>query len=640
MANLKENQMMRSTSQALYKYVPKRWIDFYFSSNRKGYTAFVDGWSSIPLEDINKKRLLRKVSEAVKSYQRQCSNTVEDGENRCLKDFASEITSDTYTVLTPRVSERDRAISGYISPSVFFCEKCHQIRRFKRESQYSYIMDKKCSNPKCGGNLVQLRDIYYCRCGWAGEVSIGDCDHHKGQPLLMRIKDHKYECSVCHRTTPIFRKCPWCGERLSPNNVLDSAQCFVKTLSVIDLLDEKMDSFLSDEVDGASIIATNYLSLLSNDDFYKTVKFGRDNQNELKKMNFDMFYKQFINSGMSEENAKMAADAMCKMNDNDPVANALKELKGLITHTERITDFAETVLEYNTIKNSDDIVLLEDAVERSKELNTHSTPEEYFDIAKKYGFCDVQASDKIPFIQCSYGFTREYMDNASAPKGNPVVLVGFPDESPEKKTVYATKLKTEGVLFEFDRVKILKWLEKNEIINKNDMPLNLDDDTEVKAWFINNVNTSKIEPFSMLSKEDGPTYYIYRLIHTISHTLIIAAAEICGLDKNSLSEYIFSAIPATFIYCQNTQGFNMGALFSVFEMYFDKWIESANKVASECIFDPICSEHEAACAGCVYTNEISCQHFNHDLDRTLLVGRYDRENEKRFWGFWEDESWQ
>lgn len=636
MRDLKENQMTRSTSQALYKYVPKRWIDFYFSSNRRGYTAFVDGWSSIPLEDVNKKRLLRKVSDAVKSYQRQCGSKVECGESRCLKDFASEITPDTYTVLTPRVSEKDRAISGYISPSVFFCEKCHQIRRFKRESQYSYIMDKKCSKPGCGGNLVQLRDIYYCRCGWAGEVSIGDCDRHKGQPLIMRIKDHKYECSVCHRTTPIFRKCPWCGERISPNNVLDSAQSFVKTLSVIDLLDERMDSFLSEEKDGAAIIAANYLKLLSDEEFHKTVKFGRENQQEFQKKNYEMFYKQFIDNGMPPEMAKIAAESMCKMNDKDPVANSVKKVKGLISYEDRLTEFAEAALEFNTIKESEDVVLLADAVERSRELNTHSNPDEYFNLADKYGFSNIQASDNIPFIQCSYGFTREFMDNASAPKGNPVVLVGFPDEFPEKKTVYATRLKTEGVLFELDRVKILRWLEKNGIIQKTDLPVNLEDETEVKAWFINNVDTSQIEPFSILNDEDAITYYVYRLVHTISHTLIIAAAEICGLDKNSLSEYIFPAIPATFIYCQNTQGFNMGALFSVFEMYFDKWLDGANGVASECIFDPICVDHEAACAGCVFTNEISCQHFNHDLDRTILIGKYDKENEKRFWGFWEE----
>ena len=636
MADLKENQMTRSTSQALYKYVPLRWIDFYFSSNRRSYNAFVEGWSSVPLEDVNKKRLLRKVSETVNSYKKQCGVYIDGGESRALKDFASEISTDTYTVLTPRVSEKDRAISGYISPSVFFCEKCHQIKRFKRRSQYSFIMDKKCSKQGCGGNLVQLRDIYYCRCGWAGEVSIGDCENHPRQPLLMRIKDHQYECSICHRKTPIFRKCPWCGERLTPNNVLDSAQCFVKSLSVIDLLDEKMDSFLSDEEDGAIIITSNYLKLLSNQEFDKVVKFGRENQKEYQRLNYDMFYNKFVGQGMPPEYAKQAAEAMCSMNENDPVANAIKQTKGFIVHDDRIKAFAEVALEYNTIKNSEDIVTLEDAIERSKELNTHPNPDEYYDKARKFGFSFIQASDRIPFLQCVYGFTREYMDNASAPKGNPVVLVGFPDESPEKKTVYATKLKTEGVLFELDRVKILKWLVKNRIINEAELPIDLEDEKEVMAWFINNINATSIEPFSLLTEDDPITYYVYRLIHTISHTLIIAAAEVCGLDKNSLSEYLFPSIPAVFIYCQNTQGFNMGALFSIFEMYFDKWIDNALQVASECIFDPICADHEAACAGCVFTNEISCQHFNHDLDRTLLIGKYNKATGERFWGFWED----
>ena len=610
MAKLKENQVTRSTSQALYKYVPNRWIDFYFSSNRRGYTAFVKGWSSIPLEDINKKRLLRKVSNAVQSYQKQCGSIIEGGESRCTKGFASEISPDTYTVLTPRVSETDRAINGYISPSIFFCEKCHQIHRFKRESQYSYIM--------------------------AGEVSIGDCDYHPGKPLLMRIRDHKYECSVCHRTTIIFRKCPECGERLTPNNVLDSAQSFVKSLSVIDLLDEKMDSFLSDEQDGAGIITANYLSLLSNEEFIKTVKYGRETQKEFQQITYEKMLQEFISQGIPEEYAKTAAESMVKTKDNDPVAKAIKKTTGYITDTSKLDQFAEAVLEYNTIKNSEDVLLLSDAVARSRELNTHPNPDIYFEIARKYGFSLVQASDKIPFIQCAYGYTREFVDTATAPKGGPVVLVGFPDETPEKKTVYATKLCTEGVLFEFDHVKILKWLKKNGVIRDSDLPVDLDDKVELRAWFINNIDTSQIEPFSILSEDMPVTYYVYRLIHTISHTLIIAAAEICGLDKNSLSEYIFPAIPAVFIYCQNTQGFNMGALFSVFEMYFEKWMDGALKTASECIFDPICVEHEAACAGCVYTNEISCQHFNHDLDRTLLIGKYDKETGKRFWGFWED----
>lgn len=247
-------------------------------------------------------------------------------------------------------------------------------------------MDKKCARPNCGGNLVQLRDIYYCRCGWAGEVSIGDCDCHPGKPLLMRIRDHKYECSVCHRTTIIFRKCPECGERLTPNNVLDSAQSFVKSLSVIDLLDEKMDSFLSDEQDGAEIITANYLSLLSNEEFIKTVKYGRENQKEFQQITYEKMLQEFISQGIPEEYAKTAAESMVKTKDNDPVEKAIKKTTGYITDTSKLDQFAEAVLEYNTIKNSEDVLLLSDAVARSRELNTHPNPDIYFEIARKYGF--------------------------------------------------------------------------------------------------------------------------------------------------------------------------------------------------------------------------------------------------------------
>ena len=165
----------------------------------------------------------------------------------------------------------------------------------------------------------------------------------------------------------------------------------------------------------------------------------------------------------------------------------------------------------------------------------------------------------------------------------------------------------------------------------------MDDEIAVKAWFINHINLGAIQPFSLLSvEEDAITYYVYRLIHTISHTLIIAAAEVCGLDKNSLSEYIFPNVPAIFIYCQNSQGFNMGALFSIFEMYLDKWLDNSYQAAKECVFDPVCREGDAACTGCIFTNEISCQHFNHDLDRNLLIGKMDKKTETRLYGFWED----
>lgn len=132
------------------------------------------------------------------------------------------------------------------------------------------------------------------------------------------------------------------------------------------------------------------------------------------------------------------------------------------------------------------------------------------------------------------------------------------------------------------------------------------------------------------------TAVIYTLLHSISHELIRAVAELCGLERNSLSEYIFPNAPAILIYCQNTQGFTLGALKSTFESSFADWLDDAAQKAKRCVFDPICEDRYKACAGCLFLNEISCEHFNKDLDRTFLKGYQDPVTGKRIHGFWED----
>lgn len=264
-------------------------------------------------------------------------------------------------------------------------------------------------------------------------------------------------------------------------------------------------------------------------------------------------------------------------------------------------------------------------------LNTNANPEQYAQIAERFGIKSARVCDRIPFVSCSYGYTRVESEWKEG-----VQLHALKEEKNGRKNIYATKLNTEGVLFEFDRKKIIQWLLANEIINADEAP-NLDSEEEIKIWFLNNIKPSLIHPFSTIDETASKeTYYVYRLIHSISHLLIRAAADIGGLGKDSLSEYIFPGIPAVLIYCQNSQGFNLGSLFNTFEAYFDKWMNKAYTSAQKCIFDPICIERQKACTGCLFVNEVSCQHFNKDLDRALVVGHVDRETQRKTTGFWEE----
>lgn len=175
------------------------------------------------------------------------------------------------------------------------------------------------------------------------------------------------------------------------------------------------------------------------------------------------------------------------------------------------------------------------------------------------------------------------------------------------------------------------------MIVPEDSPVLLDDE-KLKIWYLDMIHSSLITPFTEIddSTRIGKiTKEVYTLLHSISHALLNEASEICGLDKSSLSEYILPNIPAVFIYCSNTQGYSMGALYSAFQTHLDRWLKHAREKIKKCIFDPICINHDKACAGCLFLNEVSCQHFNKDLDRSYLCGHYDAQKQEKLKGFWE-----
>lgn len=409
------------------------------------------------------------------------------------------------------------------------------------------------------------------------------------------------------------------------------------SLTMIDLVNVELDRFLEENKDGSKVIISNWLESLSRDELRKIAKksINKDSEDDInEKINnlIAMYINQFQ---MAEAQARLVATASLMVESNETLfQKSVDEVNESILNLNEnfLNALSIQFLEYDTVlyPPNDYISTLENAIEVSKKLNTNANPEKYKMLAKKFGIKHVQASGDIPFIMCSYGYTRKETDPSKA------TLVGFPAENKFKKNVYASKLNTEGILFELDRASIIRWLLKNNIIDESQAP-NINSEKDLKIWFINNIDANAIKTFTSINKHENKiTYYVYNLIHSISHSLLKQSANLCGLDKNSLSEYIFPNIPSILIYCQNSQGLNIGAMFNIFEAYFDKWLESTRDAIDKCIFDPICIDRDHACSGCLYLNEVSCVHFNKDLDRRFLIGWYDKNTEERFYGFWED----
>lgn len=621
-----KQQMRRGKNQSLYKYLPETWIDFSVrGKERKQYIAKVLRWNSEKLDGINSKRLIRTVNESIRSFENQA---VALGPIKPTVGFGAELTKDNCDVLTPKASDEERGIVAQISPLTFYCKLCNKVYQFNSEEEYQ--KRRYCTNPECHhAELAQFRQIYFCKCGYATDRHNPRCPEH-GYQYIKWYGNFDFICTKCKRPIPMQVKCPVCGDMLRPKVALDPAQFFVFSLSLIDLIDEKLENFISGTEYGPYITFAYWLGLVSKEELDEIIKNGIVSDPEVYRKLYDKMYQQMLPLGevVAAQAAKIAADQQCGNRFND-IVNDLKTK--IFTGESDLSSIAERILEYDLVTRLDDVSDLASAVNVARLLNTNANPEQYAQIAERFGIKSARVCDRIPFVSCSYGYTRVESEWKEG-----VQLHALKEEKNGRKNIYATKLNTEGVLFEFDRKKIIQWLIANEIINVDEAP-NLDSKEEIKIWFLNNIKPSLIHPFSTIDeKVSKETYYVYRLIHSLSHLLIRAAADIGGLGKDSLSEYIFPGVPAVLIYCQNSQGFNLGSLFNTFEAYFDKWMNKAYTNAQKCIFDPICIERQKACTGCLFVNEVSCQHFNKDLDRALVVGHVDRETQRKTTGFWEE----
>jgi hypothetical protein len=146
----------------------------------------------------------------------------------------------------------------------------------------------------------------------------------------------------------------------------------------------------------------------------------------------------------------------------------------------------------------------------------------------------------------------------------------------------------------------------------------------------------------------GARYY---LLHSLSHLLIQAIALECGYGASSLRERIYCSRPgasapmAAILLVTTTPGSEgtLGGLVAQGRRV-EVHLERALDLARLCSNDPVCAGHApndehgdhhlegAACHGCLYLAEVSCERMNRMLDRALVVPIIDQPSELAFFG--------
>ncbi|HEY1350705.1 MAG TPA: hypothetical protein VGF67_13865 [Ktedonobacteraceae bacterium] len=112
---------------------------------------------------------------------------------------------------------------------------------------------------------------------------------------------------------------------------------------------------------------------------------------------------------------------------------------------------------------------------------------------------------------------------------------------------------------------------------------------------------------------------VFGLLHSLSHAAMRAVSRFAGLERTSISEYLFLPLLGTVIYASSST-FSMGCIETMLRSNLYEFLEELGNEAMSCLIDPDCLDHRGACAECLYSPEISCRVFNHGLSRAFLIG--------------------
>ncbi len=185
----------------------------------------------------------------------------------------------------------------------------------------------------------------------------------------------------------------------------------------------------------------------------------------------------------------------------------------------------------------------------------------------------------------------------------------------------AAEIHGEGIFIQLDEAAVCEWERRPDVIRRGRELL-----AGFDAW--NNHRNTK-SPFP------GTRYY---LLHSLSHVLMSALSLECGYSASSLSERIYCA-PATdgtpmaaLLISTGSPG-SEGTLGGLVEQgrHIAEHLRRAWDFGTLCSNDPVCASHTpagdlaerylegAACHGCLFVAECSCERFNQFLDRALVV---------------------
>lgn len=558
----------------------------------------------------NEKRLKRILFNEIKSlYNNRINRYNLEGFSRINDEKIKDLEINKFFL----VEDKFKGTSGQYSvfPRTFYCDKCGDLRVFSNTDEWKHFDVKNCRNKNCNGKYKQFNYVTFCpHCGQIKNI-YPKCETHgtKYLKLIKNTENQKY-WKV---------KCTKCGE------FIDLYYSFCNHKDIYNL-----NHSISNEKSSKVML----LPVMQNSIFRSVVKTIVDVQNLEWEDNVDSI---MLGSYLGKFNYLFSS--------NDDVNNPERILEYITTVLKTFEPHKENpqkAIDLGIIgPNLPQIVSnIENTI---TEIKKNYFDEEFTEltdylILKNY-FGDNKGNKKFTeYIEIHDSFKREFEKLKNILKISEITYI--PDihlisssigtnrgvstlednylnhfephwKSKDKDIfkVYSYPFETEGIIFDLNKVEVVKWLIKNKFLNGDEFNQFMDED-EAKNIIMN------------LDK-DGEAYsHLKILLHTFSHIMIRRSSLYTGLDVDSCGELLFPKSAAFLIY--STSNINIGGFSFVFENSMIDWFQDVQLDIKDCIFDPSCLDDNGACFSCLYLPEFVCGFFNGFLDRDVFLGKTDR----------------
>ncbi len=634
--------MKRSKNQAIYKFLPEMWVAYKDNSNITS-TAKINNWNYTKIEGIYNKFLEQEIKRQIKLFGAKGGD---------INAYCLDSPNECFAFVEPATRNGIPDIIGEFSPLVFYCSSCHSTFSLKKSSE----INKQTWNCKVCGNhsIKQLQMVYACECGYAQPIEIPYVPGNHKMEYIPSESQYKmfYKDGRNRKVAEFRKKCPNCSNILSPDNAESGRNYKPFSLSVINLLDNRSGDFYEKGLEAKKIVIAKWFEQLTQDEYEKILNnielsFSDEMRMDSQRKKAEEQVEKLIESGLVEkENYEVAVSMVLSNMGGSNIDTYISKCDQVFKRrsdeseenfTDRLNYMAFKLMQYDTVKYAKKVINIEDVIEHHKNVGYISKNKEILNKHDKLGITNMQVSCDTEIINCTYGYTRRAVDPNNTQNKNCRLKLNAFDKTKDgiSNLVFGARLETEGMLFEIDRVKIIKWLFMNNIISEHQLP-DFDDSISVKKWYSENVNGEAISAFGEIEEGLVITKYVFNLLHSISHAFMKAAGELSGLAVNSLTEIIFIETASIFIYAQTSQGIPLGALSGLAESKYSFFLDNVYDNNKNCIFDPICIERDdSACNACLHLPETSCSHFNHELGRKYLYTLEKTDDEKNIIGFWE-----